>query len=254
MSLRATTVECADLSLNEIEQMFELYSACYQDTCRIRFGHDLDDKTHCVILRDAGDRIVGFTTLKLFEMLWQNQLKRFVFSGDTIIDPEHWGSQQLTFAWSRLVGDLWRQRPQVPFYWFLICKGHRTYRYLRAMILNYAPRAGQVTAPDVQALMDHLATTHFGDAYDSTTGLLRFQTLRVASFQRWQRCRRTTQGLRRSPIFWSATRAMPTGTSWCACASLRLKTCAPSPDACLSPRSLLRVDSSGAPFGQSAAA
>ncbi len=176
MSLRATTVECADLSLNEIEQMFELYSACYQDTCRIRFGHDLDDKTHCVILRDAGDRIVGFTTLKLFEMLWQNQLKRFVFSGDTIIDPEHWGSQQLTFAWSRLVGDLWRQRPQVPFYWFLICKGHRTYRYLRAMILNYAPCAGQVTAPGVQALMDHLATTHFGDAYDSTAGLLRFQT------------------------------------------------------------------------------
>ncbi|MET4005137.1 hypothetical protein ALP78_02714 [Pseudomonas coronafaciens pv. striafaciens] len=176
MSLCATAVGRPDLRSVDIDRMFEIYSACYQDTCRARFEQDLDDKTHCVVLRDTHDTIMGFTTLKLFEMSWDNQPCKFIFSGDTIITPEHWGSQQLAFAWSRLVGDLWRQAPDVPLYWFLICKGHRTYRYLRAMVLDYAPRAGHSTAPRVQALMDHLAYTRFGDAYDPATGVLSFKT------------------------------------------------------------------------------
>lgn len=176
MSLCATALQRSDLQPNDIDRMFEIYCACYQDTCRVRFKQDLDDKTHCVVLRDACDTIMGFSTLKLFEMHWDNQPGRFIFSGDTIITPEHWGSQQLAFAWSRLVGDLWRQAPDVPLYWFLICKGHRTYRYLRAMVLDYAPRAGHLTEPHVQALMDHLAHTRFGDAYNSATGLLSFKT------------------------------------------------------------------------------
>lgn len=176
MSLRATSVECSHLQLPEIERMFEIYSASYHDTCRLRFGQDLADKTHCIVLRDAQAQIVGFSTLKLYETTWEGQRRRVIFSGDTIIDREHWGSQQLAFAWSRLVGELWREMPGTPLYWFLICKGHRTYRYLRAMILNYAPRAGAVTEPEVQRLMDHLAHTRFGDAYNPDTGLVSFDT------------------------------------------------------------------------------
>ena len=176
MSLRATSVECSHLQLHEIDRMFEIYSASYHDTCRMRFAQDIDDKTHCIVLRDADEVIVGFSTLKLYDTTWENLRRRIIFSGDTIIDREHWGSQQLAFAWSRLVGELWRQSPGTPLYWFLICKGHRTYRYLRAMILNYAPRAATVTAPEVQRLMDHLAHSRFGPAYNPQTGLVTFDT------------------------------------------------------------------------------
>ncbi|TFZ32782.1 hypothetical protein EWW49_35960, partial [Pseudomonas syringae] len=94
--------------------MFDIYSACYQDTCRVRFAQDLDDKTHCVVLRDTHDTIMGFTTLKLFEMSWDNQPCKFVSSGDTIIPPEHWGSPQPAVAWSRVGGALCGYSPHAP--------------------------------------------------------------------------------------------------------------------------------------------
>lgn len=175
MDLCATSFECSDLQLNDIDRMFEIYSASYHDTARVRFDQDLKDKTHCIVLRDANEIIVGFTTLKLYQETWAGKLISVIFSGDTIIDREHWGSQQLAFAWVRLAGEIWQQAPEVPLYWFLICKGHRTYRYLGAMALNYAPRAGRSTEPCTQALLDYLAFDRFGEAYDANTGVLSFK-------------------------------------------------------------------------------
>ena len=175
MSLSATSVECAHLHLNDIDRMFEIYAASYDDTSRARFDQDFKEKTHCIVLRDAGEVIVGFTTLKLYEKTWSGKPIRVIFSGDTIIDREHWGSQQLAFAWMRLAGEIWQEQSEIPLYWLLICKGHRTYRYLDAMALNYSPRAGAVTDSGVQALMDHLAIDRFGEAYDPKTGVLSFK-------------------------------------------------------------------------------
>ncbi|WP_212800523.1 hypothetical protein [Pseudomonas sp. St316] len=155
--------------------MFDIYAASYCDTSRARFNQDFKDKTHCIVLRDADEVIVGFTTLKLYEKTWFGKPIRVMFSGDTIIDREHWGSQRLAFAWMRLAGEIWQDRPDVPLYWFLICKGHRTYRYLDAVALSYAPRAGTVTDPGIQALMDYLAIDCFGQAYDPKTGVLSFE-------------------------------------------------------------------------------
>lgn len=156
--------------------MFEVFARSYDDVCRTRFVRDIEDKTHCIVLRNADAVIVGFSTLKLYEVTWNHQSRRVIFSGDTIIEREHWGSQQLAFAWSHLAGELWQQASEKPLYWFLICKGHRTYRYLRAMMLDYAPRAGVETDTNMQAWIDHLAHLRFGQAYNPQTGLVSFET------------------------------------------------------------------------------
>jgi hypothetical protein len=176
MRLRATPIERATLSADEIDRMFALYSDSYCDARRDRFDRDLADKTHCIILRDAADVIQGFSTLKLYVATWRESLVRVIFSGDTIIAPAHWGSQQLAFAWIRLAGAIKQHAANVPLYWFLICKGHRTYRYLHAFAHDYAPRADAITPIDTQALMDHLATERFGAAYDAGAGILSFAT------------------------------------------------------------------------------
>ncbi len=176
MRLRATPIERAALSADQIDRMFVLYSASYCDAHRDLFDRDLSDKTHCIILCDTESVIQGFSTLKLYATTWGGTPLRVIFSGDTIIDPAHWGSQQLAFAWIRLAGEISRSAPGVPLYWLLICKGHRTYRYLRAFAHDYAPRFDAATAPDVQALTDHLANQRFGAAYDGNTGVLSFPT------------------------------------------------------------------------------
>jgi len=168
MDLRANVVARAALCSDEVERMFSLYAASYRDTARARFLDDLGDKTHCIVLRDGDGTIQGFSTLKLYETRWRETPIRVMFSGDTIIDPAHWGTQQLAFAWIRHAGDVQRAAPAVPLYWFLICKGHRTYRYLGAFARHYLPRAG---APD---LLDHLATERYGRAYNRVAGILSF--------------------------------------------------------------------------------
>lgn len=176
MSLIATCVECSHLAPNDIDRMFEVFSSSYRDICRARFERDIEDKTHCIVLRNTDAVIVGFSTLKLYDVSWKRQSRRVIFSGDTIIEREYWGRQQLAFAWSQFAGELWRRAPEAPLYWFLICKGHRTYRYLRAMMLDYAPRAGVETDPEMQMWMDYLAQMRFGQAYNPETGLLSFDT------------------------------------------------------------------------------
>jgi hypothetical protein len=174
MELRASAVELSTLLPSEIERMYALYSASYRDTAYARFRADLDDKTHCIVLRGADGAILGFSTLKRYVTRWQGTDIRVIFSGDTIVDPAHWGSQQLAFEWIRHAGQIWREAPDLPLYWFLIVKGHRTYRYLSAFAREYAPRVGKVVADTTRALMDHLASERYGRAYDPATGLLRF--------------------------------------------------------------------------------
>ncbi|MDR3098046.1 MAG: hypothetical protein LBV73_13350 [Paraburkholderia sp.] len=174
MSLRASAVELSALRPEEVERMYALYAASYCDTAWGQFGRDLDDKTHCIVLRSADDVIQGFSTLKHYTTRWNGSAIRVIFSGDTIVDPAHWGSQQLAFAWIRHAGEIWREAPDLPLFWFLIVKGHRTYRYLRAFARDYAPRADVQTNDAARALMDHLATERYGRAYDCTTGLLAF--------------------------------------------------------------------------------
>jgi hypothetical protein len=60
-----------------------------------------------------------------------------LFSGDTIISHHHWGEQELAHAWCYFAGQIKRQCPELPLYWFLIVKGHRTYRYLPAFTRRF---------------------------------------------------------------------------------------------------------------------
>lgn len=180
MDLRANVVACTTLSFDEVERMFSLYAASYRDTARARFLADLSDKTHCIVLRDGDGTIQGFSTLKLYETRWRETPIRVMFSGDTIIDPGHWGTQHLAFAWIRHAGEVRRAAPSVPLYWFLICKGHRTYRYLGAFARHYLPRAGasadgsDSSDANAQDLLDHLATERYGRAYNRASGILSF--------------------------------------------------------------------------------
>jgi hypothetical protein len=62
--------------------------------------------------------------------------------------------------------------PQQRWYWFLICKGYRTFRYLPVYFHQYYP-SPQPTPPFEQELLDRLANLRFGEAYRAETGIIR---------------------------------------------------------------------------------
>ncbi len=155
-------------------RLFDLFRRYYEDVTEARFAADLAGKDEILVVQDAEREIVGFSTLALEEVEVGGERLRVLFSGDTIVDRRHWGSQVLTRAWIRHIGKLWAEAPTTPLYWLLIVKGHRTYRYLPTFALRFVPEPRGLDDPDLLRLREELAGRRFGDAYDPATGVVHF--------------------------------------------------------------------------------
>jgi hypothetical protein len=173
-SLTAAVADVVDLPRADRWRMYAIYQAHYDATSWARFEADLDDKMCAVIVRNDAGAIQGFTTLSILETSLHGARIRAIYSGDTIIDREYWGSQQLAFTWIRLAGSIKALEPQTPLYWFLIVKGHRTYRYLSAFSETFYPHWAYETPPATRALMDHLGGMRFAEFYRPALGVIQF--------------------------------------------------------------------------------
>jgi hypothetical protein len=154
--------------------MAELYLAHYDGSSIERFETDLASKTE-VLLVYSGEELIGFTTLELYEHHFAGQCINIVYSGDTIVHPAHWGQQTLAFAWISRIGQIKRATLDVPMYWFLIVKGHRTFKFLPAFAKSFYPHWEQDRS-DLRPLLDQLAKAKFGDKYNSQRGLVEYTT------------------------------------------------------------------------------
>jgi hypothetical protein len=177
-ALRYTSriVPVSSLSSAVKRQMARLYLASYDATSESLFLHDLDAKDEALLV-NAGDELVGFTTLRVFERRWQGDSLRIVYSGDTVVDQRHWGQQTLAFAWIEHAGQLRRERPECPLFWFLLVKGHRTFRYLPAFAKSFYPHWAQHD-DRLKKLADALALEMFPNDYNPSTGVVEFELSR----------------------------------------------------------------------------
>lgn len=173
-ALTSKIVPVSAVSSSDREEMWTLYRRFYSGTHRELFERDLAQKDSLLLLRDAEQRIQGFSTLQVGVTHFEGAPVRFVFSGDTIVDRAHWGSQALAFTWLRYVGELKRERPEWPLFWFLIVKGHRTFRYLPAFAHEFYPHWRHGTPARISALMNQLARERFGAAFDDVNGVIRY--------------------------------------------------------------------------------
>ena len=156
-------------------QLYRLFAANYDHVTLDRFEKDLAEKDFVVVLRDAESGApCGFSTEQILRTVVDGQPIRALFSGDTIIDPDYWGEQELVRGWCRIAGQLLAEDSETPLYWLLISKGFRTYLYLPVFYHEYWPRHDQATPESAQRILNALAKKKWPDAYDPSSGLLRF--------------------------------------------------------------------------------
>lgn len=156
------------------ERLWTLFRRYYEDVAPDRFAEDLAAKDEIVLLETDTGEAAGFSTLSVREEVVDGRRLRVLFSGDTIVDRRHWGSQVFAQAWIRHVGEIHRRAPDLPLHWLLIVKGYRTFRYLPTFSLRFVPDLAGKDDPDLRALRDELARRRFGEAFDRTTGVVRF--------------------------------------------------------------------------------
>ena len=170
--LFATMAAVPSLGAADIDDMFELYAAYYDGTTRALFEHDLHQKHWVVALHTGHGGLAGFSTLAVSDVATDGAAARIIYSGDTIIDRPYWGTQALAFTWIRFAGTLKSQAPDRPLYWFLIVKGHRTYRYMSTFAIDFFPHWSKPMPAWARRMIDDMARTRFGDAYRSDRGVV----------------------------------------------------------------------------------
>ncbi|MEB3221013.1 MAG: hypothetical protein VKS61_02950 [Candidatus Sericytochromatia bacterium] len=172
LSGSVTTPEALDAT--ERGRMLALMVAHFEGVSPEAFQHDLEQKRWVIVLRDAAGELQGFTTIGLDAVEVEGRRIEAVFSGDTIVHRDHWGTTELAQAWGRFVLSLARADGEAPLYWFLISKGHRTYRFLPLYFQAYWPRHDADTPPFEADVMAQLAGARYPGCFDPEAGVLRF--------------------------------------------------------------------------------
>lgn len=166
-------------------EAYALFERYYRAISFEQFDNELSNKDTIFLLYDEAGRLRGFSTLSVFSMTFDDAPIRVVYSGDTIIEPAHWGSQAFAFSWIRHIGRIASEAPDAPLYWLLIVKGHRTYRYLPAFGIDFVPDWRKPADPSLDALKDAIAMRHFGAAYKRDAGIVRFDKSRGHLAAQW---------------------------------------------------------------------
>lgn len=163
----------AALSAREREAMFALLSEHFDGVTRPQFDADLAEKQWIITLHREG-RLVGFSTLRVAVSRFEAAPITVIYSGDTIVAPEAWGTPALARAWIAAVNRLRAAHPERRCFWLLLTSGFRTYRFLPVFWREFHPRFDAATPPATGDLMGQLAREGYGALFDAASGIVRF--------------------------------------------------------------------------------
>jgi hypothetical protein len=158
----------------QTERMLAILDSHFRHITCERFLLDLTEKNWVILIHDQHERIVGFSTILLYTADFDGQRIAVIYSGDTIIERNAWGSAALPRTWIHSVWQLHAaQCPGLPLYWLLLTGGYRTYRFLSVFWRTFYPSCAPDTPPHLERLLHQLAAEKFGPHYDSAAGVVR---------------------------------------------------------------------------------
>lgn len=173
--LKGEVKKIQEFTETQILEMYQLMSEFYDDTNEAIFRRDFENKDYCLVLYNEENRLVGFTTQKIMELEVEQKKILGVFSGDTIIHKDYWGDMQLFIIWARF---WFNYTKEDDFYWFLICKGYKTYRMLPVFWTEFYPNYRCETPKFEKNIIDAYATSLYGDEYNAQSGVVEYKTVK----------------------------------------------------------------------------
>jgi hypothetical protein len=179
--LEGAVVPSERLTAEDRRAMYALLEMYFSGTDRRRFEGDLQEKDAVILLRDAASgQVQGFSTFMQMSTHVDGQEVVAFFSGDTIVDREYWGETLLSRLWGRAIfaeaDRIAAARPEARLYWFLICSGYKTWRFLPLFFREFYPNADVATPSHIKRILDTLAAHKFGNEYLPGPGIVRFRS------------------------------------------------------------------------------
>lgn len=174
MPVDARVTPVGELTPKIRDEMFALMTRHYENVRRDIFERDLAEKDTVILLADAdSDHVCGFSTQLLLDADVAGRPIRALFSGDTIVDREHWGSPALAIGFGTVVLSVMERFPGDELYWYLMSKGFRTYRIMAAYFKEFFPRFDATTPPEIRDVIDSVAAVRYSERFDQAAGIVR---------------------------------------------------------------------------------
>jgi hypothetical protein len=173
MRLIGRLLSVDELSMQHRAQMLALMDGHYANVCPRRFATDLEEKDWVITVWNREGKLCGFSTQVLVDVSSRNEKVRVLFSGDTIVDRQHWGDPALSHVWGRLALDLVDSADAVNLVWFLLSQGFRTYRFLPLFFREFYPRFDCEMPLWAQDLIGRVAESRYGSLFDRKQGIVR---------------------------------------------------------------------------------
>lgn len=156
-----------------IDELYALFARYYERADPARFRSDLASKQHVILLTEPGSgRVRGFSTQRVLEPDEIGRRCRLLYSGDTVVHRDYWGSKALHLGFVRLMLRL-RMTSTLPLYWMLTTKGYKTYLLLANWFPEAWPRYDIEMSPSVRGLRDHIGRQTYGERYEPERGVIR---------------------------------------------------------------------------------
>ncbi len=172
--IKGKLVKIDELSNDNILDMFNLMDTFYENMNFSIFKKDLTNKDFCIILLDEKSYIQGFSTQKIMHIPVNGMKIHGVFSGDTIIHKDYWGSLELYKVFSQYFFEYGTKFSE--FYWFLISKGYKTYKILTTFFKEFYPNYKEDTPRDILEIINGFGKYAYLDEFNEKTGIIEYKT------------------------------------------------------------------------------
>lgn len=164
-----------ELTHTQRAAMLRLMVTYYTQVTPQGFQDDLAEKEWVILLHDQEGGLQGFSTLMRLDEEIDGEAVTAFFSGDTVISRPFWGETALPRLWGRLVFTLAAGLADRSVYWFLICSGYKTYRFLPVFFRTFYPSHIGDCPERLRRIMDRLARRKFPEEYDAAQGVVRLR-------------------------------------------------------------------------------
>ncbi|MEK2647114.1 hypothetical protein [Bdellovibrio sp. BCCA] len=175
MDLSYTLLPVSQIDSTLRRRMFDLFGKYYFDVEFERFNSDLSEKTSVIMLWDRSKSsepfLFGFSTILIREL---PEGGRVIYSGDTVVDSDYWGSRTLQSAFTRVLFLTRLRHPFAPLYWMLISKGFKTYMLMRRNFPRSYPSLEGAIPADLASVKHTFYNGKFSGYYKSETSLIDF--------------------------------------------------------------------------------
>lgn len=171
--LKSNIYRTIDISSGDRKTLFAIMDKYYNNMDETKFLDDLNEKDKVIILRDAkSGSIKGFSTLMYMHLKILNKPIKAIYSGDTVIEKDSWGTMELVRSFGQCLLDLAREDSPAVKYWFLISKGYKTYFYLPLNFNSFFPCFNKSTPNWEKMVLDGLGQMKFGRRYIPHKGII----------------------------------------------------------------------------------